>query len=73
MNQTVTDTINNPNLRNKEILISMFDFSILHANIPHHKLKLVMKELINVCFNSGNMEFTEIVRYGATCTNCRQK
>lgn len=31
-----------------------------------------MEELINVCFNSGNMEFTKIARCGATWTNCLQ-
>ena len=31
----------------------MFDFSTLYKNIPHHKLKSMTGELINLCFNGG--------------------
>ena len=45
----------------------------LHANIPCHKLKSVMTELVNFCFNGGNKEFIGITRYGAIWTKSREK
>ena len=35
----------------------MFDFSPLYKDIPHHKLKSVMGELINFYFNGGVHRF----------------
>ena len=68
--QTAIDTINKVNSRNSAILISTFDFSSLYINIPHHKLKSMIEELINVCFNGRN----EIcIGFGATWTNNQQK
>ena len=59
------NTVNKLNSRNKTISISMFNFSILYANIPHDKLKSVMRELINFCFDGGEKEFIGITRYDA--------
>ena len=39
------------NSRNKVVLVSKFVSSILYTNILHQRLKLVMGELINFCFN----------------------
>ena len=62
-NQSVIDTINKLNSRNKAISISIFDFSTLYTNMPHHRLKSVMGELINVCFNGGDQQYIGITRY----------
>ena len=35
----------------------MFDFSNLYTNIPHHKLKSVMGELINFLIINKNVDF----------------
>lgn len=71
--QTAIDTINKVNSRHSAILISTFDFSSLFINIPHHKLKSVIEELINFCFNGRNEKCIGIFGYGATWTNNQQK
>ena len=71
--QIAIDTINKVNSRNSAILISTFDFSSLFINIPHHKLKSVIEELINFCFNGRNEKCIRIFGYGATWTNNQQK
>lgn len=53
----------------KAILISVFGFSTLHENVPHHKLKSVMVELIKFCFSGGVKELIGIARYGVIWTN----
>ena len=37
-------------LRNKDFLISTFDFPTLYRNIPYNKLKPEIRELINFSF-----------------------
>ena len=71
--QTAIDTINKVNSRHSAILISTFDFSSLFINIPHHKLKSVIEELVNFCFNGRNEKCIGIFGYGATWTNNQQK
>ena len=56
-NETVIDPINKVNSRNKAISIFVFDFSNLYTNIPHHKLKSVMGELINFLIINKNVDF----------------
>ena len=71
--QNVIDKIDKTNLRNKAISVSTFDLSSKCADIPHHKLKSVMRGLINFCFNGGLKEFFAITECGAICTNNQQK
>ena len=56
--------MNKLNSRSKAISISTFDFFTLYSNSPHDKLKLVIGELINFCFNGGDKEFIGIIKYG---------
>ena len=51
----------------------MFDYSTLYMNVPHHKLKSVIGEFINFCFNGGDKEFIGITRGCAIWTNSQQK
>lgn len=53
----------------KAIVISVFGFSTLYENVPHHKLKSVMVELIKFCFSGGVKEFIGIAQYGVIWTN----
>ena len=71
--QSVIDTLNKWNSRNNTISVSKFDFSTLYINIPHHKLKSGVAELINFCFNGGDKEFIGVTRYGVILTNGRGK
>ena len=41
----------------------MFGFFTLYANIPHHKLKSSIGELISFCFSGSNKEFIGITTY----------
>ena len=47
----------------------MFDFFTLYMNIPHHKLKSAMGELISFYFNGGNKNFIGTTTYSAISTN----
>ena len=51
----------------------MFDFSSPYRNIPHHKLKSMMGELINFCFNGGDKVLNGITKPDASWTNDQQK
>ena len=64
-NQTVINTISKSNSSYKAVSVSTFDFCALYANIPHHKLKSVMGELINFYLNGRDKELIEITMYGA--------
>ena len=57
------------NSKNEAILMSTFGFSSLYRNIPHHKLKLEMGELIGLCFSGDVKEFIWITKYGTIWTD----
>ena len=63
-NQSVIDTINKLNSKYKATSFSTFDFSTLYTNTPHYP--------ISICFNSGDKEFTGIIRYGAPWINSQE-
>ena len=67
--QSVIDTKNKSNSRNKAASIFTFDLSALYTNIPYVKLKSVMRELINLYCSGGDKEFTGITRCNAFYTN----
>ena len=50
------NTISKVSSRNEAISISIFHFSNLYTNIPHHKLISMIGELDNFCFNRGDKE-----------------
>ena len=51
-----------------------FDLSTLSdINSPQRKLKSVIRELINCCFNGGDRQLIGITRYGAFWTNSQEK
>ena len=72
-NQAVLQAIDKINSRNKAVSITTFDFSTLYTNISHHKLKSVMSELINFCFNGGDKEYIGIYRGNGVWTNDQGK
>ena len=53
-NQTVINTATKINSKIKAISISTFDFFTPYTNIPHHKRKSVMGQLINFHFHRVN-------------------
>ena len=61
------------NSRGKTILISKFDLSTVYNIIPHQKIKSVMGELINFCFDGDDKEFIGITRYGVIWSDGREK
>ena len=67
------ETINKINSRDKAFPISTFDFSTLYANIPCHKLKFLLRELIKFCLNGREKEFIGISKHDAIWTNNQQK
>ena len=54
-------------------LISMCNCCTLHANISHNKLKSVIEQLFNFCFNEIDKGFIDIMMYGAIWTSSQQK
>ena len=72
-NKITISAIQTLHWRNKAISISTSAFSTLKTNIPHHKVKSVIAELINFCFNVCDKQFTGIHKCGATWTDSRQK
>ena len=72
-NQPAINAINKLNSRNRAGSISTFDFSTLYTNIPHHKLKSVMSNLINFCFHGGDKEYIAVTNFGAIWTNDKDK
>ena len=72
-NQPVIEAIKKLNGRSKANSISTFDFSTLYTNIPHAKLKNVLRELINFCFKGGDKKYIAITKFGATWTNNKHK
>ena len=75
-NQLIIDTIKKRNRRNKTMLTATYDFSTLRTNIPHNKLKDLMKELINFYFKGGKnslLLYQSLVQRGLTIKiNLRQ-
>ena len=63
------DTINKLNLRYKAVSIFLLDFSILYANIPHHKVESVMGESSSVSTVMIKNPLGGISRYGAIWTD----
>ena len=49
--------------------IATSDSSTLYENIPHNKLKYVMKELINFCFKGGEKQLNPVTKFRATHTD----
>jgi hypothetical protein len=49
--ERIIKVIKQLNKRKSARSISMFDFSTLYTKIPHDKLKHVMGEIVNFCFN----------------------
>ena len=49
--------------------MSTFGFSSLYTNIPHHKVKSEMWELIHLCLSDEVKEFIWITKYGAIWTD----
>ena len=72
-NQPVTDSIKTLNSRNKALSIAAYDFSILYTNIPHNKLKNLMRELIDFCFKGREKHFISVMKFGATWTVIENK
>ena len=64
-NLPVINAIKQLNDRKKAYSISTFDFATLYTNIPHGKLKNVLREIINFCFKGGDKKYIEITKYGA--------
>lgn len=56
-NQSVTDTIKNPNGCNKASSIVCFNFSTLSANNPHRKLIRALNKHIDFHFKYGDKCF----------------
>ena len=52
--ESVIDIINILNARNRAISVSTFEFSTLYTNIPHHKLKSLMRDFFNFYFHEGD-------------------
>ena len=72
-NQPVTDSIKTLNSRNKALSIAAYNFSILFTNIPHNKLKNLMRELIDFCFKGREKHFISVMKFGATWTVIENK
>ena len=68
INQPVIDAIKKLNSRNKVLSIGTYDFSTLHTNIPHNKLKNVMRKLINFYFKGEEKQFVAVTNFGGTWT-----
>ena len=67
--QSVIDTKNKSNSRNKAVSIFTFDLPALYTNIPYVKLKSVMRDLISFYCSGSDKEFTGITRCNAFYTN----
>ena len=52
-NRPVIDSISKLYARNKMLSIPNYHFAPPYKNIPHNKLKNIMRELINFCFKGG--------------------
>ena len=63
-NESVIDIINKLNARNKAISVSTFEFFTLYTNIPHHKLKPLMRDFFNFCFQEGDLKLLESQNIG---------
>ena len=64
-NQPVINAINNINSRKKARSFSTFDFSALYTNINHNKLRFVLRELINFCFDEDSGNYIAVTKFGA--------
>lgn len=70
-NSPVIKAIKQLNERKKAYSISTFDFATLYTNIPHGKLKTVLREIINFCFKGGDKKYIEVNKYGAKWVSSR--
>ena len=61
----VINTLKNLNERNNAKTISTYDFSTLYTKIPHHKLKEVLHEITDFCFNGCTNSKILILKNGA--------
>ena len=71
-NLPVIHAIKQLNDRKRAFSISTFDFATLYTNIPHDKLKNVLREIINFCFKGGDKMYIEVNKYRAKWVNENQ-
>ena len=65
-NQLFIDAMKKLNSRNKALSIATYEFSTHYMNIPHNKLKYMIRELIHYLFRGGEKQFTVVITFGAT-------
>lgn len=68
-NQPVTDALSKLNVRNKALSIPTYDFCTHYINMPHNKLKHVMRKLTSFV---SMMVKTVLTKFGATQNDDRQ-
>ena len=56
-NKPVVDAMNGVNKRRKATSVLTFDFSTLYTKLPHNKLLMVLKSLIDFCFDGGEWKY----------------
>ena len=57
------------NKRRKATSVLTFDFSTFYTKLPHNKLLMVLKSLIDFCFDGGEWKYITVNNYGARCVN----
>ena len=50
-------------------MATLWQFCTLYTNVPHNKLKIVKRELMNFCFQVGDKQFVTVTKFVATWTD----
>ena len=59
------DAMNGLNKQSKATSVSTFDFSTLYIKLPHNKLLMVLKSLINFCCGGGESKYIIVNNFGS--------